>query len=145
VRKEYYSAAERKHKLAPIADGPFKVLAVDALTVTVQMADSTEKVSRDRVVEAPNPGSHDTEAFAPTQGRRQAPVSASREYVIDHLVSHGLDDDDNYMYKVRWYGYSSNEDTWEYPEGIPRSAILTFYNKHKLPIPGGVLEKAQVG
>jgi len=71
VRKEYYSTTEKKHKLAPIADGPFKVLKVDAHTVTVQVANATEKVSRDRVVEAPHPESHVTETSAPTQGRRQ--------------------------------------------------------------------------
>jgi len=65
--------------------------------------------------------------------------------VIDHLVSHGLDDEDKYMYKVRWYGYTAKEDTWEYPDSIPRSAILSFYKRHQLPVPGGVLEKAQKG
>lgn len=45
------SAKEHHHKLAPVAEGPFKVTKADNKTVVIQRSDrSVERVSRTRVV-----------------------------------------------------------------------------------------------
>ena len=57
LRKDYTNPwRESKHKLAPIATGPYKVNAREANTVTIERENlEREKVSRDRVVRAPTP------------------------------------------------------------------------------------------
>lgn len=56
VRKEYTNPKqERKHKLSPVATGPFEVVDFNADTVVVKDGDTRERISRDRVVAAPNP------------------------------------------------------------------------------------------
>ena len=58
VRRDYTSKAEgEKHKLAPRADGPYKVFGCTADTVDLQIGEERERVSRDRVVLAPTPAS----------------------------------------------------------------------------------------
>ena len=55
LRKDYTNPRrESKHKLAPIATGPYKVTARDSNTVTIELGNlEEEKVSRDRIVRAP--------------------------------------------------------------------------------------------
>lgn len=52
VRKEYYGQIDRKRKLAPIAQGLFRVTPVAEETVVIQTRDIQELLSQDRVVEA---------------------------------------------------------------------------------------------
>jgi Chromo (CHRromatin Organisation MOdifier) domain len=35
------------------------------------------------------------------------------EFVIERLLSHGVDDDSNIVMRVRWFGFGSDDDTWE--------------------------------
>ncbi len=54
LRVERRSEKDVRHKLAAVADGPFKVIEVDTKTVVIEKPDKTvERVSRDRVVLAP--------------------------------------------------------------------------------------------
>ena len=55
LRKEFISPQDRKHKLSPIADGPFRVAESDDHTVVVERGDGRERVSLDRVEAAPPP------------------------------------------------------------------------------------------
>ena len=56
LRKDYTNPrTDTKHKLAPLATGPHKVVSYDGRTVVVQVGDEQERVSRDRVVPAPTP------------------------------------------------------------------------------------------
>ena len=54
------------------------------------------------------------------------------EYVIDSVVDHGINDDQQLAYRVRWHGYGSNEDTWQSTSNIPSSHLLRYYRKLKL-------------
>ena len=55
VRKDYTNKNERKHKLAPIANGPYRVVNDDEHTVLIEDGSRRERISRDRVEAAPNP------------------------------------------------------------------------------------------
>ena len=56
LRKEQTSrTGDTRHKLAPLATGPFKVISVHGRTVVIQIGDDQERVSRDRVQVAPSP------------------------------------------------------------------------------------------
>ena len=57
LRREYAPRSDgttpRRHKLSPIADGPYPVVSVDESTVVINVDGDEERVSRDRVVRAP--------------------------------------------------------------------------------------------
>ena len=55
LRKEHYNTTESRHKLAPIATGPHKVVSLEGRTLVIQIGDRQERVSRDRVSLAPTP------------------------------------------------------------------------------------------
>ena len=55
VRRDHTPRTESRHKLAPVADGPFEVVGADEHTVVVKIDENVERVSRDRVELAPKP------------------------------------------------------------------------------------------
>ena len=55
VRKEYFDSVEKKHKLSPVADGPYPVVSVTDDTVVIDAKGKHERVSRDRVVKFKDP------------------------------------------------------------------------------------------
>lgn len=56
LRVEWKNTKDHKHKLAPFAEGPVRVMNTDADAVTIEKADrSVKTVSRSRVVLAPSP------------------------------------------------------------------------------------------
>lgn len=56
VRKEHVNPRkESRHKIAPVALGPYKVISVNEHTTVIEDGDERERVTRDRVVLAPIP------------------------------------------------------------------------------------------
>lgn len=53
-RKEHLLGGH-KHKFYPVADDPYRVISVDKGTVVLHIGDQDERISRDRLVEAPQP------------------------------------------------------------------------------------------
>lgn len=53
VRTEYLDSKARKPNLSPVADGPYKIIAVG--TVELRIKDQLGRVLCDRVVQAPPP------------------------------------------------------------------------------------------
>ena len=69
--------------------------------------------------------------------------SATSEYVIDRIVDHGFQEE-KLILKVRWYGYTIEDATWKPIEQLPRSAVVTYFRRKKLPLPQQVA-RAQAG
>jgi len=82
-----------------------------------------------REAEAPtgdDPALEDTPTPRPfSRFRRSAP----REYVYEKLIGY----DPERGYKVRWYGYGPEADTWEPLEHLPRNLVARYHRKHNLP------------
>ena len=55
-----------------------------------------------------------------------------RRYEIGDLVDAGIDPQGNELYRVRWSGYSPEEDTWEPAENLPRALIREYKRIHAL-------------
>ena len=54
VRRDYANPrTEARHKLAPVANGPYRIVSADQDTVDIQDGDDQERVTRDRIVPAP--------------------------------------------------------------------------------------------
>lgn len=74
------------------------------------------------------------------KGKNEAPTEV---FVIDEVVDHNINQGPRHryskageaLYRVRWYGYQPDDDTWESTGQLPRSKILSYYWSRKLPIP----------
>ena len=65
------------------------------------------------------------------------------EYVIDLVVDHDYEDC-SLILKVEWYGYKTEDAMWEAIEQLPRSAVVRYFRRKKLPLPPQVAN-AQAG
>lgn len=65
------------------------------------------------------------------------------EYVIDKIVDM-QGEENNPLFEVKWYGYSSDENTWEPTRHIQRSHIVRYCRRKRIPLPLNIAE-AQVG
>ena len=75
------------------------------------------------------------------KGEEDGPIhqegSATAEYVIDRIVNHGFQEE-KLILKVRWYGYTAENATWEPIEQLPRSAAVSCFRRKRLPLPAQV-------
>ena len=104
-------------KLLPRTEGPFRVRSATDTTVLIEQDGVENRVSIDRVTKMPRgPGDTVTPA-TPTEPDAEV-ATPGAEYVVDRIVGHrtargGVE------YKVRWYGYTALEDTYEPADGLP--------------------------
>ena len=49
-----------------------------------------------------------------------------QEFVVDRLVDGGENDDGTRSFRVRWYGYGPDSDTWEREEDLPPEFVRRF-------------------
>lgn len=57
------------------------------------------------------------------------------EYVVDYVDDHGYNKKGKLLLYVKWYGYSTNENTWEPTRHIPRSQIVRYFRQKRLALP----------
>jgi hypothetical protein len=150
VRKEVYDAGVNP-KLLDQVDGPFQVADKDDHTMLLRMGDHLVRVSSDRITPAPTPRTHSNEmssspnasepvtvdtgepdlvALPAQKGARlvDESVEDDMEYVIDRIVGMRKESDGTIRYRIRWYGYNRDADTWE-PEGNLPGPMVRSYNR----------------
>jgi Chromo (CHRromatin Organisation MOdifier) domain len=148
VRKEVYDVGVNP-KLLDQVEGPFQVVDKDDHTLLLRMGDHLIRVSSDRITPAPTP--RPTSVGDPQPGSAVKPAckdigratmesdrddsrlaDASKEddveYVIDRIVGVRRESDGTHRYRVRWYGYGREDDTWE-PEGNLPTPMVRSYNR----------------
>ena len=112
LRIEKRDDNQTRHKLAALAEGPFKVVNAVSRVITIERADgSIEKVSRDRVVLAPpvweeaeianavRPMTDDEleiadEVAEETKNLRTAPGFIEQETQLNNTVNDNIDEDE---------------------------------------------------
>jgi Chromo (CHRromatin Organisation MOdifier) domain len=52
--------------------------------------------------------------------------TVDEEYIVERLVGSRRKADGSESYKVRWFGYSREEDTWEPPANLPSSMVQKY-------------------
>lgn len=67
--------------------------------------------------------------------RQEEPPSSDREYVIEKLVGAANGEDGQHIYRVRWWGYDAEEDTWETAEQLPAHFIRRYWRSKGLSTP----------
>jgi hypothetical protein len=73
-----------------------------------------------------------------TLGVERDPVDAGdpeeeAEYVFEKIVGVRQMADGALRYRVRWYGYGRDSDTWEPATHLPESAIRRYHRRTRLP------------
>ena len=46
---------------------------------------------------------------------------------MERIVGHAEEPGGGRLYRVRWYGYGEDEDTWEKEDGLPRQFIRRYW------------------
>jgi hypothetical protein len=130
VRRETHELGVNT-KLIDQSDGPYQVVANDEHTLLLRVGMDLIRVSSDRITSAPPPlpeieaepslgnradvlPSEDEVSRQPVDPEIEAshdPVD--EEYVVVRLVGLRREADGSESYKVRWFGYSREEDTLE--------------------------------
>jgi hypothetical protein len=103
--------------LAPIADGPFKVINVGTNTVTLKLpkksrAHPTVNISRVQLYFGPRPEILTEPPKDDTQ----------HEYEVDHIMGQRIRDGKEEYY-IHWKGYPAEDDTWEPKQNLNKAAL----------------------
>lgn len=74
-----------------------------------------------------------------------------RQYVIDRVIDHGECDDNHptsksgeTLYRVRWYGFEHDDDTWEPIDHFSIQKLLSYYRRRRLVLPSDI-DRAKTG
>ena len=65
------------------------------------------------------------------------------EYVVDHVVAHRYDDGGKLVFRVRWYGYTPEEDTEEPISHLRRSHVIFYCRRKGLKVPYSITRARQ--
>lgn len=131
---------EGSSKLDELADGPFRVIKSEGHTIVIRVGDDDVRVSASRVTRAPRPlaeiqpegnslDSTPRDILDSTPNETEEP-----EYVFERIVGLRKADDGTWLYRVRWYGYSRDDDTWEPAHHLPGNVVRRYHRRVGLPI-----------
>jgi chromodomain protein Y len=59
--------------------------------------------------------------------------ASEAEYVFERIVGIRKEKDGSFRYRVRWYGYSRNDDTWEPSHHLPEDIVQRYHRRVGLP------------
>ena len=137
VRREVHEPSVNP-KLDQQVDGPYEVASNDEHTLLLRMGDKFIRVSSDRVTPAPEqvgPHAEGKEAVSPnsTESSSTVPPNEEPEYVVEKIVGTKRQSNGSHLYRIRWYGYGREEDTWEPREHLPEAMIRRYHRRTGLP------------
>jgi Chromo (CHRromatin Organisation MOdifier) domain len=142
LRKEEHSVGVNP-KLTDQATGPYEIVQTDGRTFSLQMDDHVERVTSDRITPAPTPEKSlrgiqlPPEENSPPMEQRldgeEEAAPSEQEYVFEKICGAKRLIDGGIRYKVRWHGYSSDDDLWEPASHLPKDAIKRYHRRTGLP------------
>lgn len=118
--------------------GPYQILKTDGRRLTIESDDGIRTINGNHATRAPEPPEGDP-AWARALKAWQVPALPSTsnkpmEAVFDKFVGHGYDESGRLMLRVRWFGYGSDSDTWEYVEDLPTEKVRRYCHVAKIPM-----------
>jgi hypothetical protein len=150
VRRETHELGVNP-KLIDQSDGLYQVVANDEHTLLLRVGMDLIRVSSDRITSALSPlpeseaerylgnrpdvlPSEDEVSRQPVDPEIEAPHDPGDEgYVVERLIGLRSEADGSDSYKVQWFGYSREEDTWEPPSNLPPSMVQKYRRRVGLP------------
>jgi Chromo (CHRromatin Organisation MOdifier) domain len=136
--KTFVTEPSRSPKLEFPSAGPFAVISNDVNTFLLCTRGVDQRVSSDRIIKAGV--SLDLLPEMQVLSRPPAPAPPSpdenpyEEFVMERLLSHGVDDDGNVVMRVRWFGFGSDDDTWEPTTHLPKLLVERYAKRNKMAI-----------
>jgi Chromo (CHRromatin Organisation MOdifier) domain len=110
----------------------------------IRIGEDDVRVSANRVTRAPRPqtetlphGDNLLESHREVQKDASDPTPRETdepEYVMDKIVGLRKADDGTWRYRVRWYGYTREDDTWEPADHIADNVIRRYHRRVGLPL-----------
>jgi Chromo (CHRromatin Organisation MOdifier) domain len=121
---------EQHSKLDSLVQGPYKVESNDGRTMLLRVGDDSVRVNSDRITRAP---STVVEVLNedPNVAQTSPGPDESDEYVVERVVDHTDGPNGEFLFRVRWYGYGEEEDTWEQERKLPRQFIRRYWRDKK--------------
>ena len=127
----------KSNKLRYRVNGPYEVInnSKETNVVTILKEGLEDTVSADHIV--PSTRFSELRPALPPQIQSDDNNQHLSRYVFDKIVNHGMDPDDNQvmMYKVRWHGYDSSHDTWQYAKDLSYNTVVRYSRRWNIPIP----------
>jgi hypothetical protein len=141
LRREVHEAG-RNPKLDDQVDGPYKVIATDGRVFKLRIGDDDVPVSSDRITPAPvsDPEPRNREdpidetarpAAAGDDDDEEEGYEGSQmdEFVFERITGMKKLNDGTLRYKVRWYGYGPEDDTWEPRAHLPAASLRRYHRR----------------
>ena len=127
----------KSNKLRYRVNGPFEVINIstESNTVTILKEELEDAVSADHVV--PSTRIAQLRPHLPPQIASNDDNRQHSRYVFDKIVNHGYDPEDSttMMYKIRWHGFDSSHDTWQYVKDLPYNTVVRYCRRWNIPQP----------
>jgi hypothetical protein len=117
---------EQHSKLDSLVQGPYRVESNDGRTLLLRIGDESVRVSSDRITRAPRSVNTTPNGDSLETARTTTP-DATDEYVVERVVDHADAPGGGRLYRVRWFGYGEDEDTWENEYGLPKQFIRRYW------------------
>ena len=81
--------------------------------------------------------------MAASQQDEENQASETEEFTIEKVVNHKRNWSREHQYakygetlfRIRWYGYAASADTWEPIRHLPRSKVISYFKRRKIPLP----------
>lgn len=115
----------RDHKLKVEINGIYNVVS----TIGVTLATTGEEASRSKIPSSPTSPDEglDTEIFSLQHSAHNAKTS---KYAVEKL-NDDRRQNGRIQYTVRWYGYTTDEDTWKYVKSILQKFIARLHHRQR--------------
>jgi Chromo (CHRromatin Organisation MOdifier) domain len=141
LRREVHEAG-RNPKLDDQVDGPYQVIETDGRVFILRIGDEDVPVSSDRIKPAPVSDQEPRNREDPI-GETARTVAAeddddeeecyegapTEEFVFKRIAGMKKFNDGTLRYKVRWYGYGPEDDTWEPSAHLPAASLRRYHRK----------------
>ena len=93
--------------------------------------EETPRIKRsERIAQLPRANDTRTAGSLATRSQEE-----QQEYVVDKIVAHREEGDGTFSYLVKWYGYSTDQNTWEPITNLRRSMIERYCRKRRIQCP----------
>jgi Chromo (CHRromatin Organisation MOdifier) domain len=78
----------------------------------------------------------DSDETGDDSGQEMEDVDDITEFVVERLVSQEYRNGGDFYFKVRWFGYDPEDDTWELWDSLPEAKVMRYMRTKKMiPIP----------
>ena len=120
--------AKTSNKLASPAVGPYRVLANDCGTITIDRDGVTERVSTDRCVYAPPPIDAQR-ASTTTPGDLDDKVTSGMQYAVERPLKHRSMEDGTTEFLIKWADYDTP--IWTARTHVPEELVSRYAQRFR--------------